>query len=86
LYQQNKQTMTTTTSIFQIEFCLKGLAFEQRTGMRMSRISARDCAKRILGYTTKQRPSYETLINQMTLLLNKAKGLSENQETAVLVW
>ena len=76
--------MSQVTSLFQISICLKGLEFEKRTGMKMSRISARDCAKRILGYTTKQRPSYDVLIEQMTDLKQQAEQLMETERQAQL--
>ena len=76
--------MSQVTSLFQISICLKGLEFEKRTGMKMSRISARDCAKRILGYTTKQRPSYDVLIAQMTDLKQQAEQLIETERQAQL--
>ncbi len=85
LHQQIKQTMT-TTSLFQIVVCLRGLEFEKKTGMKMSRISARDCAKRILGYKTNQRPTYDVLIAQMTELKTKAEQIAQTEDPAVLVW
>ena len=66
---------TQTTSLLQINFCLKGLELEKRTGLKMSRISARDCAKRILGYKTNQRPTYDVLIAKMSDLKQQAEQL-----------
>jgi hypothetical protein len=72
------------TSLFQVEFCLKGLLIEQKTGMRMSRISARDCAKRILGYTSRQKPSYDVLIAKMTEIRDRAREMYEEERLAEL--
>jgi hypothetical protein len=68
---------TQTTNLLQITFCLKGLELEKRTGLRMSRISARDCAKSILGYKTNQKPSYDVLITKMTDLKQQAEQLTK---------
>ena len=81
---ENQKSHEVVTSLLQINVCLKGLQFEHRTGMRVSRISARDCAKRLLGYTTKQRPTYEVLIAQMTDLKAQAEQIVENERLAQL--
>jgi hypothetical protein len=73
---------TTTTNILQVKVCLIGLELENKTGLKVSRISARDCAKRILGYKPTQRPTNEVLINQLKELLTEAqKMIEENRET-----
>ena len=64
-----------TTNLLQIKTCVIGLKFEAKTGMKTSRPSAKDCAKRILGYTTKQRPTYDKLIEQMTKLEAEASKI-----------
>jgi hypothetical protein len=64
-----------TTNLLQIKACIIGLKFEAKTGMKTSRPSAKDCAKRILGYTAKQRPTYDKLIEQMTKLEAEASKI-----------
>ena len=73
-----------TTNLLQIKTCIIGLKFEAKTGLLMSRPSARDCAKRILGYTSKQRPSYDKLIESMTKLEAEASKIVKVGQTVTV--
>ena len=73
-----------TTNLLQIKTCIIGLKYEAKTGMPISRPSARDCAKRILGYTTKQRPSYDKLIESMTKLEAEASKIVKVGQTVTV--
>ena len=73
-----------TTNLLQIKACIIGLKFEAKTGLLMSRPSARDCAKRILGYTSKQRPSYDKLIESMTKLEAEASKIVKVGQSIVI--
>ena len=73
-----------TTNLLQIKACIIGLKFEAKTREPISRPSARDCAKRILGYTAKQRPSYETLIESMTKLEAEASKIVKVGQTVTV--
>ena len=74
----------TTTNLLQIKTCIIGLKFEAKTGMKTSVPSARDCAKRILGYTSKQRPSYDKLIESMTKLEAEASKIVKVGQTVTV--
>ena len=74
----------TTTNLLQIKTCIIGLKFEAKTGMKTSVPSARDCAKRILGYTAKQRPSYDKLIESMTKLEAEASKIVKVGQTVTV--
>ena len=41
--------------LFRLKMIISGLEFEIKTGMKMSRISARDAAKQTLGLNSKSR-------------------------------
>ena len=74
----------TTTNLLQIKTCIIGLKFEAKTGIKTSVPSARDCAKRILGYTAKQRPSYDKLIESMTKLEAEASKIVKVGQTVTV--
>jgi hypothetical protein len=67
--------MTTTTSLFQLRFIKKGLEFEIRTGMKVSRISARDAAKRVLCIPSKSRIKNAELLAELDILIEQAEKL-----------
>ena len=70
-------------SIFQLKTCLMGLRFEKKSGMRVSHaISAREFAKKVLGYSSKQRPSFDELIAKMETLLSEAEQVVEENRLA----
>ena len=73
-----------TTNLMQIKACIIGLKFEAKTGLKTSVPSARDCAKRILGYTSKQRPSYDKLIESMTKLEAEASKIIKVGQSIVI--
>ena len=72
--------MAKMVSLLQLKTCIIGLKFEKKTGMKMSRFSARDCAKDILGYSTNERPSFDKLITSMEALLAEAEQVVKKQE------
>ena len=57
--------------LFRLRTIIAGLEFEMKTGMKMSRISARDAAKHTLGYSPKARVQSIQLLTDMVELYNQ---------------
>ena len=57
--------------LFKLRTIIAGLEFEMKTGMKMSRISARDAAKHTLGYSPKARVQSIQLLTDMVELYNQ---------------
>ena len=71
-------TGKTNIELFRLKTIITGLEFEIKTGMKMSRISARDAAKQTLGLSSKSRVQSIDLYFAMIELHNeKVKELTE---------
>lgn len=57
--------------LFRLRTIISGLELEMKTGMKMSRISARDAAKHTLGYSPKARVQSIQLLTDMVELYNQ---------------
>jgi hypothetical protein len=64
--------------LFRLKTIITGLEFEIKTGMKMSRFSARDAAKQTLGLSSKSRvQSIELYFAMIELHNEKVKELTE---------
>ena len=57
--------------LFRHRTIIRGLELEMKTGMKMSRISARDAAKSTLGYSSKAKVQSIELLTAMIELHNR---------------
>jgi len=64
--------------LFRLKTIIRGLELEMKTGMKMSRFSARDAAKQTLGYSSKARvQSIQLLIDMVELYNQKVEEFTE---------
>jgi len=71
-------TGKTNIELFRLKTIITGLEFEIKTGMKMSRFSARDAAKQTLGLSSKSRvQSIELCFAMIELHNEKVKELTE---------
>lgn len=57
-----------------------GLEFEKKTGMKVSRVSALQVAKRRLGIASRKRLTYDKAIEEISKLMDIAKIAAEAQD------
>jgi hypothetical protein len=71
-------TGKTNIELFRLKTIITGLEFEMKTGMKMSRFSARDAAKQTLGLNSKSRiQSIELYYAMINLHNEKVKEITE---------